>query len=193
VAARRATTDREPRRDAHLNRERITQAAVAAFHRDGLTTPMATIAAEAGVGVGTLYRHFPTREDLLDELTHRSFLLMLARLERASQDESTATAVLRAFLSAVIADRHDMVLPSTGGPAPRSPRTREAQRRLHDLIRQVLDRGADDGTTLREVDVSDVAWLGATLAQPGRSGPVWDRVAGRLLDTYLAGLGVPNG
>ncbi|WP_460818179.1 hypothetical protein [Nocardioides korecus] len=44
----------------------------------------------------------------------------------------------------------------------------------------------------REVDVWDVAWLGATLAQPGRDDPGWEAICLRLLDTYLAGLSVPT-
>jgi AcrR family transcriptional regulator len=153
---------------------------------------MATIAAEAGVGVGTLYRHFPTREDLLDELTLRSFELMLGHLERAAAATNPATEVLRTFLRAVVADRDTLVLPSTGGPPVSGPRTVEAQRKLHAAIREVLSRGAEDGSIRREVDIWDIAWLGATLAQPGRPGPAWDAIARRLLDTYLAGLGAPR-
>lgn len=183
---------REPRSDATRNREQLTRAATTAFHRDGLTVPMSTIAADAGVGVGTLYRNFPTREDLLEDLTHRSFVRLVAHLERAGSTGGTATEVLRAFLSAVVAERHELLLPSTGGPAPRSDRTRAEQARLHDGIRRVLRHGHEDGTVRREVDVWDVAWLGATLAQPGRDDPGWEAICLRLLDTYLAGLSVPT-
>ncbi|WP_193609431.1 TetR/AcrR family transcriptional regulator [Nocardioides lijunqiniae] len=180
---------RELRSDAHRNRERVVTAAVAALHREGLAVPMATIAADAGVGVGTLYRHFPTREELLEELTHRSFRLMVDRLTHAREAGGTATEVLRAFLRAVIADRDAMVLPSTGGPASPGKAARAVQAELHRGLREVLDRGAADGTVVRDVAVSDIAWLGATLAQPGRPGAAWERICLRLLDTYLAGLG----
>jgi AcrR family transcriptional regulator len=179
------------RSDARRNHEQLARAAVAALHRDGPAVPMTAIAAEAGVGVGTLYRHFPTREDLLDELTRRSFERMLARLEAAAAEPGPATAVLREFLTGVVADRDDLLLPSTGGPAVRTDATRAVQRRHHDAIRAVLARGATDGSIRRPVDVWDIAWLGAALAPPGRPGPAWDEVAGRLLETYLAGLGVP--
>src|SRR5437762_3584403 len=56
---------RQPRRDAVRNRERILDAATELVRRDGEKVAMAQIAEHAGVGVGTLYRHFPTREDLL--------------------------------------------------------------------------------------------------------------------------------
>jgi AcrR family transcriptional regulator len=181
---------RELRSDAHRNRERVASAAVVALHRDGPSVPMATIAAEAGVGVGTLYRHFPTREDLLDELTFRSFQLMLGHIRHASRSGGTATESLREFLTAVIGDRHRMVLPATGGPPVTSERTRAVQAELHDAIRGLISRGAEDGTILRQVDMWDIAWLGALLAQPGRIGEALDAVFLRLLDSYLAGLGV---
>ena len=55
---------RSLRSDAAANRERILAAATIAVRRDGERVPMATIADEAGVGVGTLYRHYPTRSAL---------------------------------------------------------------------------------------------------------------------------------
>ena len=183
---------REPRSDATRNRDQLTRAAVAAFHREGLAVPMTTIAAEAGVGVGTLYRNFATREDLLEELTHRSFARLVAHLEHAESTYADPTEVLRAFLAAVVEDRHDLLLPSTGGPTPRGDHSRGEQARLHDAIRRVLARGREDGSIRRDVDVWDVAWLGATLAQPGRDDPGWESICLRLLDTYLAGLSVPR-
>ena len=61
------------RSDAAANRERILAAATTAVRRDGERVPMATIAEAAGVGIGTLYRHYPTRPALLAALTLRSF------------------------------------------------------------------------------------------------------------------------
>jgi AcrR family transcriptional regulator len=179
------------RSDAHRNREQLARAAVAAVHRDGLAVPMATIAADAGVGVGTLYRHFPTREDLLDELTYRSFQRMLEHLLHAGGVAGTATEALRIFWIAVINDRNDMLLPSTGGPAVQTDRTKAVQKELHQAINEVIARGGEDGTIRREVDIWDIAWFGATLAQPGRTGSTWDAICLRLVNTYLAGLGVP--
>jgi AcrR family transcriptional regulator len=185
------TSERQMRSDAQRNRERLAHAAVRAVHREGPTVPMATIAADAGVGVGTLYRHFSTRDDLHDELTYRSFGLMLEHIRHARAVADTATATFRTFLTAVIRDRNDMLLPASGGPPVSSQRTRAVQRQLHEEIEAVIALGAEDGTIRREVNVSDIAWLGATLAQPGRIGNAWDAICRRLLDTYLAGLGVP--
>ena len=75
MATRRAPRARGPRSDAIANRERVLAAAALAVKARGEKVPMAEIAHQAGVGVGTLYRHFPTRESLLAGLTHRSFHL----------------------------------------------------------------------------------------------------------------------
>ena len=76
------TRVREPRADSVRNHAQLIEAAVAAVHREGARVPMATIAADAGVGIGTLYRHFPTRGELLEFLTHRSFERLLANASR---------------------------------------------------------------------------------------------------------------
>src|SRR3954452_17545542 len=64
---------RQQRKDAAANRERVLDAATDLVRTDGEKVPMADIARHAGVGVGTVYRHFPTREHLLGALVHRSF------------------------------------------------------------------------------------------------------------------------
>ncbi|MDE9367760.1 TetR/AcrR family transcriptional regulator [Luteipulveratus sp. YIM 133132] len=186
-----ATEDRRLRSDAERNRERVVAAAVVALHRDGAGVPIATIADDAGVGVGTVYRHFRNREVLVEELTHRSFTLMVGRLQHAQGLGGTAVEAFRDFLLGVIQDRNDMVLRSTGGPAVESERVGAVQAELHRGIRELIARGLADGTIRREIDVADIAWLGATLAQPGREGRAWERICERLLDTYLAGLGAP--
>ena len=67
-----ATKDpRQPRADARANRERLLQIATRAFAREGPGTSLKGIAKEAGVGIGTLYRHFSTREALI-EAAHAS-------------------------------------------------------------------------------------------------------------------------
>ncbi len=72
------------RSDAAANRERILAAATIAVRRDGEKVPMATIADDAGVGIGTLYRHYPTRPALLAALTLRSFKLVLQHARAAA-------------------------------------------------------------------------------------------------------------
>src|SRR5208282_6343289 len=106
-----ASNSREPRSDAARNHQALVQAANAAVHREGPHVAMATIAADAGVGIGTLYRHFPTREDLLNFLTHRSFEQVLSNVQAAESDGTTARDALRRFIEAAIAQRNELVLP----------------------------------------------------------------------------------
>ena len=83
---------------------------------------MATIAADAGVGIGTLYRHFPTREDLLNYLTHTSFEQVLANAQSRRARRHDGGRALRRFIEAAISQRNELVLPLHGGPPLRSPR-----------------------------------------------------------------------
>jgi AcrR family transcriptional regulator len=182
---------REPRSDAARNHRTLARAATAAVHREGPRVPMATIAAEAGVGIGTLYRHFPTREDLLSHLTHASFEQVLANARAAERDGTTAADSLRRFIEAAISQRNELVLPLHGGPPPASPETRVVREQVHRIIQQVIERGRADGTITRDVTPHDVVAFGAMLAQPRRPDPDWDATCLRLLATYLAGLGAP--
>ena len=180
---------REPRSDAARNHQALVRAATAAVHREGLRVPMATIAADAGVGIGTLYRHFPTREDLLGYLTHASFEQVLANARAAEGNAATAAEALRQFIETAISQRNELVLPLHGGPPLTWPRTRIVREHVHQVIQQIIDRGRADGTIAADVTPHDIVVFGAMLAQPRRSDPGWDATCRRLLATYLAGLG----
>jgi AcrR family transcriptional regulator len=184
-----AGNSREPRSDAARNQQALVRAATAAVHREGPRVPMATIAADAGVGIGTLYRHFPTREDLLSYLTHASFEQVLANARAAEGGGTTAAEALRRFIEAAISQRNELVLPLHGGPPPTWERTRAVREQVHQVIRQIIDRGRTDGTITRDVTPRDIVTFGAMLAQPRPSDPGWDATCRRLLATYLAGLG----
>src|ERR1017187_10258297 len=89
MAIVRKPRPREQRSDAARNHKALLRAATAAVHREGPRVSMATIAADAGVGIGTLYRHFPNREDLLNSLTRRSFEQVLSNAQDAETDGTT--------------------------------------------------------------------------------------------------------
>jgi AcrR family transcriptional regulator len=182
------SSPRGPRSDAARNRQALIRAATAAVHREGPRVPMATVAAEAGVGIGTLYRHFATRDELLAYLTHGSFEKVLANAQIAQRAGATAAAALRLFIEAAISQRNELVLPLHGGPSPTVPATRAVQQQVHQIIQQIIDRGRRDGTIRQDVTPHDIIALGAMLAQPGRSDPDWDATCRRLLTTYLTGL-----
>jgi AcrR family transcriptional regulator len=179
---------RELRSDALRNQQELIRAATAAGHREGLHVPMATIAADAGVGVGTLYRHFPTREDLLSHLTHRSFEQVLANARAAERHGATATECLRLFIDAAISQRNELVLPLHGGPPPTRPATKTVRNQIRRIVGGIIDRGLADATLRRGITPQDIIVFGAMLAQPRPTDPDWDATCRRLLATYLRGL-----
>jgi AcrR family transcriptional regulator len=188
----RATTHpaspRELRSDALRNQRELIRAATAAVHREGLHVPMGAIAAEAGVGVATLYRHFPTRDDLLGHLTHRSFEQVLANARAAERDGVTPTECLRLFIDAAISQRNELVLPLHGGPPPTSPATKAVRAEVHAMVGRIIDRGVADGTLRPDLTPRDIVVFGAMLAQPRPTGRGWDATCRRLLTTFLRGL-----
>lgn len=176
------------RADALRNHAHLVDAAVAAFHREGLRVPMATIAADAGVGIGTLYRHFSTRDELLEFLTHRSFERLLDNVQDAERRGLSAAGSLRHFVAAAIDQRNELVLPLHGGPPVTAAKTLALQQRVHRAITAIIARGEQDGTVTAPVTARDIIVFGSMLAQPHPADPPWEALTRRLLVTYLAGL-----
>jgi AcrR family transcriptional regulator len=183
------TASRPVRADAQRNYDRLLEVAVHAFAVDGAHVTLDRIAKTAGVGIGTLYRHFPTR-DALVEAAYRHELADLCDavpglLESLPPDEAT-----RAWMDRFIdymSTKRDMaealraVIASGGDPFA------ESRRRLVSAITALLDAGATAGTLRSDVDPNDVlvALHGVSLAagQPNQR-----EQAGRLLDLLVQGL-----
>ncbi len=96
-AAITAKTGRKPRVDAQRNRERLLAIAKEAFTRYGADVSLDDVAKQAGVGPGTLYRHFPTRDALLAEV-YRAEVEKLASAEREYAATMPPFAALRAWM-----------------------------------------------------------------------------------------------
>jgi AcrR family transcriptional regulator len=180
---------REQRSDAANNHDALVRAATAAVRREGSRVPMTTIAGEAGVGIATLYRHFPTRELLLAELTHRSFEQVLANALAAERDASSGVDALRRLIRAAIDQRNELVLPLHGGPPVTAAPTLAVRRRVHRVIARLLERGRQDGSIVGDVTGPDIITFAAMLAQPRQTDSAWTATSARLLETYLTGLG----
>src|SRR5712671_4296203 len=88
---------RKPRADAVRNRERVLEAAKAVFSAGGAEASLEAVARAAGVGIGTLYRHFPTREDLF-EAVYRREVQQLVELAEELQDAPAPVDALRYWL-----------------------------------------------------------------------------------------------
>src|SRR5712672_1389513 len=88
---------RRPRSDAQQNRDRILEVAKEAFTRSGADASLDDIAKQAGVGAGTLYRHFPTRDELL-EAVYRTEVEKLAAAQRKFAEDLPPIEALRASM-----------------------------------------------------------------------------------------------
>ena len=88
-------TERPLRADARRNRERILQSARAAFAESGADAQIDDVARHAGVGVGTVYRHFPTKQALLTELVRQTFRLFTGWAREAREAGGEPVALIR--------------------------------------------------------------------------------------------------
>src|SRR5882757_5187557 len=101
ISARKPQSVRKPRVDSLRNRERVLQAATRVFSAGGPEASLEAVARRAGVGIGTLYRHFPTRESLF-EAVYRHEVDGLADLAERLLQESPPVDALRKWLRAIV-------------------------------------------------------------------------------------------
>jgi AcrR family transcriptional regulator len=183
------TTDTTPsgrplRADARRNRERILDAARFACAEHGASVQMDDVARGAGVGVGTVYRHFPTKEALIEALVAEKYRVAAANahaaLEIEDPWESFADLMRRnAEMMARDATLRD-ALSRLGPDAVGAP---EARAELEELGGRILSRAQEAGVLRDDVDIEDVGLLMSGLcASMSRPGPVWRRHLDLLLD-----------
>jgi AcrR family transcriptional regulator len=149
---------------------------------------MATIADEAGVGIGTLYRHYATRPDLLAALTLRSFQIVVQHARTAAESDKPAPAALEQFFEQTIVARNEFVLPLHGGPVIHDEKIVALQTEIRNLLEQVLARGRRDRTIRPDATPIDIIITGAMLAQPLPHAADWDQLARRQARIFVAGL-----
>jgi AcrR family transcriptional regulator len=180
------------RRDAERNRRRILEAAAEAFAERGLGITMDDIADHAGVGVGTVYRHFASREDLLGALVHRSFALAVANARAATAEPGSALDGVRSFLTATLRDRDRFVLPLHGGPVVFDAAIRELQAEVREVLQALLDRGQTAGELRADLTPVDVILSASLLSRPLPAVDDWDLHARRQIELLLHGLQGPE-
>lgn len=149
--------ERRQRRDAVANRARIIEAAAQVLRQEGMGAEMRQIAAASGVGIGTLYRHFPTRDDLVHAVTGTD---LAALADAGLPADGTAADALREFFTVAIAQlagNRAMVDVLTSG----SPADEDVQRCIAHLTRvgqDAVDRARHDHTLAADVTASDIAY-----------------------------------
>jgi AcrR family transcriptional regulator len=177
------------RADARLNRDRLLEAAAQAFAAEGADTSLKAIARAAGVGIGTLYRRFPTREDLI-EATYRSETTRLCASAAELLTGSEPATALRRWMDRFVRymrTKHGMSEALPHILAARDGLRGDTAAMLRDAIATLLRAGADDGSLRDDVPAEDVmmALGGVTLIAGAES---QRDLAARLLDLLMAGL-----
>jgi AcrR family transcriptional regulator len=179
---------RKPRTDAQRNRERILEVAKEAFTRCGGSASLDDIAKQAGVGAGTLYRHFPKRDNLI-EAVYRSEVEKLAAAERNFSETMPPIDALRAWMLLLVdfIAAKQIIAPAlnsvVGGPS----KIYESSRSLIQAANNALmKRAMDSGDIRGDIDPSDLlrAVIGASYLEPG---PGWQQSARRLVDILITG------
>jgi AcrR family transcriptional regulator len=180
---------RRPRRDAEANRERILAVAAAVMMRDGRHVPLAAIAAEAGVGVGTLYRKYADREALLQALEYRAYGLLNQILDRVPPGrEAAGREAVRAFLAGTLKIADQLVLPLHGAPPLMTAEAVAARHAISSRLDELIERGRADGSITAAVNATDVIVFSALITQPLAHGPAWPTLAARQLAIFVNGL-----
>jgi AcrR family transcriptional regulator len=179
---------RRPRRDAELNRERILDAAVSLMLREGRHVPLADIAAEAGVGVGTLYRSYADREALLHALEYRAYGLLNQILDEIERRDLPGLDAIREYLERSLDVGDQLILPLHGAPPLVSAQAVHARREINRRLEDFIERGQSDGSIRAAVNATDVIVFSALTTQPLPHGPRWPLIAGRQLMIFVNGL-----
>jgi AcrR family transcriptional regulator len=187
-AKRSQPPKRRPRADAQRNRERILEVAKEAFTRSGANASLDDIAKQAGVGPGTLYRHFPTREELL-QAVYRSELEKLAAAEGKFAQTMTPIEALRAwlllFVDAIAAK--ELIAPALNtlvGDHKKIFAASYAQ--MQEAIRSLVKRAIESGDIRKELVPMDLLRALVGVAHVTTS-PDWQQSAKRLVDILITG------
>lgn len=181
-------SDRPLRRDAERNRQRIIEAAREAFAEDGLSVTLDEIARRAGVGVGTIYRRFPDKEQLIDALFEERMNELAAEAETALRADDP-WAGLVGFLERANehhgCDRGFKEIALSG--AHGLERVARARQVMFPLVAALVARAQQDGSLRADVAPTDIPMLQlmlGSLSECSRDADpeVWRRYLGILTD-----------
>src|SRR5580693_3682811 len=187
-AKRSKPVPRKPRADALRNRERILKIAKNAFTRSGGNISLDDVARQAGIGSGTLYRHFPTRDALL-EAVYRSEVEKLAGAQREFTERMPPVEALRAWMLLFVdyIAAKQIIAPAlntmVGGPSKLFDATGVL---VKGAIEALVERAVASGDIRRDLDPLDLLRALVGVANVA-SAPDWPQSARRLVDILLLG------
>ena len=184
---------RKPRTDAQQNRARILEVAKQAFSQSGANASLDEIAREAKVGPGTLYRHFPTREELL-EAVYRTEVEKLAAAEQKLADTLPPVEALRAWMLLFIdyIAAKQIIAPVLNVLIGDPKKVFEASYgRIWEAIRRLVKRAIKSGDIRKDMDPIDLLRALIGVAHVSTS-PDWQQSARRLVDILITGSRPPG-
>ena len=189
-----ATVDRVLRADARRNREAVLAAAKKLFAEEGLDAQMPDIAKAAKVGVGTVYRHFPTKDDLITALAQERFQRLADKVSEALQAENPWDGLCDVIRFAAQIQAEDRGLCEVMGSRPEVMDASARAAGLDKLIARLVRRAQRSGDLRKDVTWQDVPMIACglgsvTQAEVGPAAGRWPR----LLEIILDGLRAPGG
>jgi AcrR family transcriptional regulator len=186
--------ERALRADAERNRRRVLEVAQAVFAAEGLAVPIDEIARRAGLGVGTLYRHFPTKEALFAAIVITRMEEIVADARAQLEAKSPGQAFF-AFLRRVFdgwgqkKDFHD-ALASAGADLKDIARVKEE---MYRAMNKLLERAQGAGAVRADISVKEIlALIGGAYASIERQG-ISEKGRDRMLAVVFDGLRAPPG
>lgn len=176
------------RSDARRNRERLVASARELFAVAGVDVPVEEITRHAGVGMGTLYRHFPTKDELIDAVLEEAFAELVRQAEQAVAEED-AWVGFSSFLEQVLAlHAANRGLKDVLASREHGRKRAEAMRaRIRPLLRRMIRRAQSQGALRSDFTSEDlplVFWTGGRVIETTAAvaPEYWRRYLGLLLD-----------
>ncbi|MGW5419722.1 TetR/AcrR family transcriptional regulator [Streptomyces sp. NPDC003943] len=178
------------RADARRNHERLLAEARAAFAAHGTDASLEDIARRAGVGIGTLYRHFPSREALLGAVFQDALAALLRRSAELTEDPDPCAALMT-WLRTLIAHASEyrgLSIALMSASPDGSSALSACRGPLRAAGTRLLDRARAAGTVRADVPIGDLIQLTNAIALAAERSPEDPGLADRLLDLTVRGL-----
>ena len=184
-----AATARKPRADAQRNRIRLLETAKAAFAEKGSAASLDEIARTAGVGAGTLYRHFPTRDSLIEAVYRNETAQLVAAATRLAETHSPTIALREWLLLFVdyMATKHGMYEALNSIVGGTSELYSASTEQMKQAIATLIDRAVTSGDIRLDIDPLDLLRALAGVANMS-AGPDGEHAAKRMVDILIAGI-----